>query len=171
MFLLSDIMDILKLEPGDVNRINVFIECLKDSRDFCKYDKKTEGFVLKKVLKSSFPGCYGFVPKTHHIDAEPLDVIVLTSSPLQQGIVLQARPIGIVRLKNKIIDDILIAVSLADKKFEKLFDLTKLQKNILAKIKNFLEEFKNMEVENIFDAEHAKRSVEHAIELYKKEFG
>ena len=106
-----------------------------------------------------------------HIDAEPLDVLVLTSEPLQQGIVLQARPIGIVRLKNKIIDDILIAVSLADKRFEKLFDLTKLPKNTLEKIKQFLEEFKNMEVENIFDSEHAKRSVEHAIELYKREFG
>ena len=171
MFLLSDYMDISKLEPGYSHKINVFIECLKDSKDFCKYDKKTQGFVLKGVLKTPFPGCYGFVPKTHHIDAEPLDVLVLTSDPLQQGIVLEARPIGIVRLKNKIVDDILIAVSLADKKFENLFDLSKLSKTSLERIKQFLEEFKNMEVENIFDAEHAKRSVEHAIGLYKKEFG
>ena len=58
-------MDISKLEPGYANKINVFIECLKDSKDFCEYDKKTEGFILKKVLKYPFPGCYGFVPRTH----------------------------------------------------------------------------------------------------------
>lgn len=163
-------MNISKVEPGDARIINVFIECTKGSKNFCEYDNKSGIFILKKVLNSPFPDCYGFVPRTHHIDAEPLDVLVLTNGPLEQGIVIQAKPIGIVRLKNKLIDDILIAVSLMDKEFEKVNDLLKLEDKTIREIEGFLEDFKNMKVENIFGVEHARRSVEHAIELYKREF-
>jgi len=163
-------MNISKIEPGDARRINVFVECVKGSKDFCEYDNKSGAFVLKKVLDSPFPGCYGFIPRTHHIDAEPLDVLVLINESLEQGIIIQARPIGIVRLKNKLIDDILIAVSAMDKEFEKVNDLLKLEDKTIKEIEGFLVEFKNMEVEDIFGVDHARRSVEHAIELYKREF-
>jgi inorganic pyrophosphatase len=163
-------MNLSKIEPGDSRRVNVFIECVKGSRDFCEYNQKAEVFVLKKVLRYPFPGCYGFVPRTHHIDAELLDVLVLTTDPLQQGIIAQAKPIGIIRLKNKLIDDIIIAVSLADKTFEKVSDLLSLEDKVIKELKGFLEELKGMEVENVFGAEHARRAVEHAIELYKREF-
>jgi len=163
-------MNISKMEPGDARRINVFIECIKGTKNFCKYDDKSGVFVLKKVLNSPFPGCYGFVPRTHHIDAEPLDVLVLTTDPLEEGIIIQAKPIGIVRLRNKLIDDILIAVSVMDKEFENVNDLLKFGDNKIKEIEGFLEDFKNMKVENVFGVEHARRSVEHAIELYKREF-
>jgi inorganic pyrophosphatase len=159
-------MDISKIEPGDRNRVNVFIECLEGSRDFYEYDKNTGAFILKKVLDFSFPGCYGFIPRTHHIDAEPLDVIVLVSEQLQQGIVLSARPIGIIRLEGKIPDDVLIAVSVADKSFEMIKDISDL--NNLDSLKEFLEKFKESRIEMVFNAEHAKKSIENAIRLYKE---
>jgi len=168
MLFLSDGMDISKLEPGNKDKINVFIECLKGSKDFYRYDQKVGIFVLKKVLKSPFPGCYGFIPKTHHIDAKPLDVIVLTKEDLEQGIVLEAKPIGVIRLKNEVWDDILIAVSTKDKIFEKVHDITEVPKNVLENLKSFLEEFKEKSVEKIFEVHHAKKSIEHAIEFFKK---
>lgn len=154
------------MEPGSPNRINVLITSEKGSRDFCEFDETSEAFILKKVLPDSFPGFYGFIPRTHHIDAEPLDVLVLTTEPLKQGIVVQAKPIGIIRLRGKIPDDILIAVLASDQ----TKDLLSLEKEEIEKIKNFLEVLKQKEVEDTFGASHAMKSVERAIELYKREF-
>jgi len=170
MLFSSDFMDINKLEPGLPNKINVLITSEKDSRDYCELDEKSETFILKKVLSKPFPGFYGFIPRTHHIDAEPLDVLVLTSEPIKQGIVIQARPIGLIRLRGNVPDDVLIAVLLADKNFENTQNLLSLEKEEIESLKDFLEELKGKEVEGIFEASHARKSVEHAIELYKREF-
>ena len=161
-------MDISKIEPGNKDVVNIFITCTKGSKDFYEYDKKTDNFILRKVLNISFPGVYGFVPKTHHIDAEPLDALVLISDTIQQGIVLPARPIGVIRLRSSVPDDILIAVPISDNNFEKTSDVTKV--NELEELKKFLEEFKELKVESVLDSEHAKKSVENAIKLYKREF-
>ncbi len=161
-------MDISKIEPGNKDVVNVFITCVKGSKDFYEYDKKTETFILKKVLDIPFPGAYGFIPKTHHIDAKVLDTLVLVSSQVQQGVVLPSRPIGIIRLKGNIPDDVLIAVSISDKNFEQIDDISQIEN--LNNLKEFLEKFKESEVEYVFDAEHAKKSIEIAINLYKKEF-
>ena len=164
-------MDISKIGPGDEDKTNVFIECVKGSKSFYKYDNKSGLFTLKKMLKIAFPGSYGFIPRTHHIDAKPLDVLILTSESLQQGIIIKARPIGLIRLRAEIPDDVLIAVSIADKEFENTIDLSNISEETLDNLKEFLEEFKGLKIENVFNAEHAKKSIRHAIELYKKEFG
>jgi inorganic pyrophosphatase len=161
-------MNVSKISPGDANLVNVFVECMKDSRDFYEYDKDTDNFILKEVLDISFPGAYGFIPKTHHIDGEPLDVLVLISDQTKQGIILPSRPIGVMRLKGKAVpDDVLIAVAVADKNFNKIKDITFIDTE---DVKNFLESFKKSKVEFVFDAAHAQRSVDAAIRLYKREF-
>lgn len=161
-------MDITKIEPGNRDVVNVFITCVKGSKDFYEYDSKTDTFILKRVLNILFPGVYGFVPKTHHIDAEPLDVLVLVSNHIQQGVVLPSRPIGVIRMKGKVPDDIMVAVPISDQSFGKISDVSKLSE--LEEIKSFLEAFKGLKVEFVFDAEHAKRTIENAISLYKREF-
>jgi inorganic pyrophosphatase len=164
-------MDISKIEPGNEDKTNVFIECVKDSKSFYNYDNKSGLFILKKMLKIAFPGSYGFIPRTHHIDAKPLDVLILTSESLQQGIIVQSKPIGLIRLRAEIPDDVLIAISTADKEFENTVDISNISKETLDNLKEFLEQFKELEIENVFNAEHAKKSIRHAIELYKREFG
>jgi inorganic pyrophosphatase len=159
-------MEINKIEPGLPNKINILITSEKGSRDLCDFDSESEAFVLKKVLSDPFPGFYGFIPKTHHIDGEPLDVLLLTNEPIKQGIVVQARPIGLIRLRGKIPDDILIAVLVT----EQTKDLLSLEREEIEKIKSFLEELKEKEVEEVFGASHAVKAVEHAIELYRREF-
>jgi inorganic pyrophosphatase len=163
-------MELNKLEPGEPNKVNVLITSEKDSRDFCEYDENSEAFILRKVLTDSFPYFYGFIPKTHHTDGEPLDVLVLTDEPIKQGVMIQARPIGLIRLRGKIQDDILIAILLTDKKFEKIQDLLSIDENEIERLKSFLAELKGKEFENIFGPVHARKAVEHSIELYKREF-
>ena len=163
-------MDVKKLEPGLSDKINVFITSEKGSRNYCEFDEKSETFILKKVLSQPFPGSYGFIPKTHHIDAEPLDAIVLTIEKIEQGIVVQVRPIGLIRLRGRIPDDILITVLINDKMLEKMQDLLTLNEEELDELKNFLEELKGKEFQEVFGASHAKKSFERAVELYKREF-
>ena len=168
MLLLCDFMDISKIEPGDKYMINVFIESVKDSTNYYRYDDKLGLFTLKRILKVPFPGCYGFIPRTHHIDAKLMDVLLLTSGQIQKGTVVPAKPIGLMRLRAEIPDDVLIAIPLADKEFDDIKDISSINKETLDKFKVFLEQFKELKVENIYDSEHAKRSVERAIEMYKK---
>lgn len=158
-------MDISKIDPGFPNKVNILITSEKGSKDYCVFDEKSEMFILKKVLSEPFPGFYGFVPRTHHVDGEPLDVLVLTSESFKQGIVIQARPIGLIRLRGNIPDDILITMLDTETR-----DLLSLNKEEIESLKNFLEEFKGKEVENVFGVEHARKAVERSIELYKREF-
>jgi inorganic pyrophosphatase len=164
-------MELNKLEPGNPSKINVLITAEKDSRDLCEYDEEAEAFILRKVLAHPFPYSYGFIPKTHHTDGEPLDVMVLTNEPIKQGIVIQARPIGLIRLRGRMPDDILIAVLLTDKNFEKTQDLLSLNENEIERLKSFLAELKEKKFQDIFGSVHARRAVERSIELYKREFG
>jgi len=159
-------MDVSKIEPGNMGMVNVFIGCIKTSKDYYEYDEKADTFILKRVLENPFPGAYGFIPKTHHIDAKPLDVLVLTSNQIQQGAVLPARPIGVIRLKGDVPDDVLIAVPISDESFRQINDISQIEN--LDELKKFLETFKGSKVEYVFDAEHAKKSIETAINLYKR---
>ncbi|MFH1473859.1 MAG: inorganic diphosphatase [Candidatus Aenigmatarchaeota archaeon] len=161
-------MDISKVEPGDKYMVNVFVESTKGSTNYYKYNKKMGLFTLNKILESPFPGCYGFIPRTHHIDAKPLDVLLLTSGQIQKGTVVPSKPIGLIRLRAEIPDDILVAVPLADKEFDNVTDLSTINKETLDNFKMFLEQFKQLKVENIYDSERAKKAVRRAIELYKR---
>ena len=161
-------MDISEVQPGDKDLVNVFIESEKDSKNYYKYDTKKGMFTLKKVMKTTFPGSFGFIPKTHHVDGQPMDVLMLASDSIEQGIVVEARPIGMIRMKAEIPDDILVAVPVADSEFEKLKDLSKVDNDTMKSLKAFLEEFKEMKVENVFDSDHAKNAVRRSIELYRR---
>jgi len=163
-------MEINKLEPSLPNKVNILVTSEKGSKEFCEFDEESETFTLKKVLSQPFPGVYGFIPRTHHTDAEPLDVLVLSSESVRQGIVVQARPIGLIRLRGKIPDDILIAVLLTDRVFEKTQDLLSINKEELERLKSFLEELKEKEVEDVLDVKHARKAVEISTELYRREF-
>lgn len=161
-------MDISKIGPGDKNLVNVFVESVKGSKSYYKYNKKTGIFTLKKIIGIPFPGSYGFIPRTHHIDARPLDVFVMSSDSIQKGTVLQARPVGLIRLRSEIPDDVLIVVPVADKELDNIVDLSNMSKETVDNLKIFLEQFKELEVENVYDSDRAKKAVGRAIELYKR---
>jgi len=164
-------MDITKIKPGNPEMMNVLILATKDSKFFYHLDKNAGVFILERVLRQKFPCCYGFVPRTHNIDGAHLDVALLTLEPLEIGTVVSSRPIGMIRFKNQLPDDVVVAVSVMDKKLDYLNDISNIKKRNQAMLEDFLEELKNKRVERVFNAVHAKRAVKHAIELYAREFG
>ena len=78
--------------------INVIIEIPAHS-DPVKYevDKDTGAMFVDRFMSSAmhYPCNYGYVPHTLSADGDPVDVLVLTSSPLISGSVIKCRPVGV----------------------------------------------------------------------------
>ena len=65
--------------------VNAVVEIPQGSR--CKYeiDKDSGMLKLDRIIYSSFhyPCNYGFIPQTYGDDKDPLDILILTSLPVQ----------------------------------------------------------------------------------------
>ncbi len=85
----------------------------------CKYeiDKKTGLLILDRVLYSAvyYPANYGFIPRTHAGDGDPLDVLVLMQEPVHPLTIVRARAIGgLLMVDEKGTDDKIISVCVDD---------------------------------------------------------
>ena len=161
-------MDISKLEAGSPDCVNVLITSEKGSKEYCELDSRSGTFILRKVLSLPFPGFYGFVPKTRGIGTGCIEVLVLTVENIRQDMIVEARPIGVIRMKGKVPEDILVAVLVNDSAI-KTQDLLTLNEEELEELKNFLEELKGGQLQEAFGAEHARKSFQRASELYERE--
>lgn len=77
--------------------INVVIEIQKGNRNKYELDKKTGYLVLDRVNGTSlgYPTDYGYVPKTLCEDGDPVDAMIVIDEPVPHGVVVPARPIGV----------------------------------------------------------------------------
>ena len=82
--------------------INVIVEIPKGSMNKYEYDKKHNMIKLDRVLFSPFhyPGDYGFIPQTLSEDGDPLDTLTLVTNPTYPGILIEARPIGLLEMED-----------------------------------------------------------------------
>ena len=75
---------------------------------------------LDRVLFSPFhyPGDYGLIPQTLSEDGDPLDALVLVTNPTYPGILIEARPIGLLQMiDDEESDDKIICVSTNDPRY------------------------------------------------------
>jgi inorganic pyrophosphatase len=143
--------------------VNAVIEIPQGSR--CKYeiDKPTGLLKLDRVIFSSFyyPINYGFIPQTYGGDKDPLDILVITSLPVQPLTLMEAKVIGVMQMIDGGDPD--------DKIIEEL------PKHFFDELRHFFEEYKKLEnktvvVEDFGDKAKALSIVEEAIDFYKKTF-
>src|SRR5690349_22763701 len=90
------------------------IEIPKGSSVKYELDKATGLLRLDRVLYSAvhYPANYGFIPRTYCDDGDPLDALVLGQEPVIPLAIVEARAIGVMRMRDeKGIDDKIIAVS------------------------------------------------------------
>ena len=92
------------LEPGDYlnGEVNTVIEIPKGSTLKVEWDRKRAAFVLDRVEPAIFakPVNYGFIPGTIDEDGDELDTLVVTDEPIQTGIWLKARVVGILNFED-----------------------------------------------------------------------
>lgn len=155
--------------------INVVIEIPKGEHNKYEVDEATGLIKLDRVLHSPlfYPADYGFVPATKAPDGDHLDVLVATDSPTFPGCLLEARPLGVLKMSDeKGLDDKLVAVPLNNphyKNIEKLEDLTE---HFLKEMAHFFEQYKKLEeklvtVRGYGSLEEAEKLIEESYKAFK----
>lgn len=163
------------------NEINVIIEIPKGSNNKYEIDKETGLIKLDRANYSSapFPYDYGFVPQTLWDDGDALDVIVLTTFPLQTGILVNVRPVAVMDMVDSGESDYkIIAVPTEDKRWEDVQDLSDVNQHTLKEFQHFLETYKILkgkpapvEIKSVSGKAEAMAAITKSIELYKQKFG
>ena len=165
-------MEIMRLSPGENPPDDVFVlvESSRESRNVYRYDYKIDALFLDKVLGRHVPVCYGSIVHTHHDDGAPLDAVVLTTENIIPGTIVQARPVGFIRLEHKsVLDDVVITVPLSDPEFEDIRDIEDVPKRDIKDITEFLELLKGFKAKGSFGMQHTKKLIMRAIERHKKD--
>ena len=158
--------------------INVIVEIPKGSQNKYEYDKKRGVIKLDRVLFSPFfyPGEYGIVPQTFAEDGDPMDALVLVSNHTYPGVLIESRPIGMLRMKDGgEMDNKILCVAKDDVRYDNLKDITDLDKHYLSEIAHFFEVYKHLEGKKVEilgwkNAASAKKEILAGIKLYQKKF-
>jgi inorganic pyrophosphatase len=121
-----------------------------------------------------YPANYGFIPRTFCDDGDPLDVLVLSQEPVHPLTLVDARAIGVMRMRDeKGIDDKIVAVSVHDPAFVDYTDKSQLPSHLLREIQRFFEDYKALEhkqviVDDLLGPSQAVAIIAEALEMYKK---
>lgn len=153
--------------------VNAVIETPKECAAKYTYDKETQMFILKKILPRGmvFPFHFGFIPHTKAKDGDPLDVLVLLDEPSWPGCIIECNLIGVLEaeetIDNKTIrNDRLIATAIASDKYNKIKQLSQLDKYLQNEIVNFFNTYTNLEKKELKILSKKDSAV--AIDLIKK---
>jgi inorganic pyrophosphatase len=154
----------------------VVIEVPMGSNNKYELDKETGFLRLDRVLFSAvhYPANYGFIPRTYCDDGDPLDALVLGSDPVYPLTIVEARAVGVMRMRDeKGIDDKILAVNVVDPSFSDYTDHTQFQPHVLRQIQRFFLDYKALEnkevfVEDFLGPEDALRILAEALDLYRK---
>ncbi len=154
----------------------VVIEVPKGSKNKYELDKESGLLRLDRVLYSAvyYPADYGFIPRTYCDDHDPLDALVLGQEPVYPLTIVEARAVGVMRMRDeKGIDDKIIAVSVQDPAFADYSRPDQLPQHVLREIRRFFEDYKVLEhkqvvVEDFMGPEDAIRIITESLDMYRK---
>lgn len=139
-----------QLDPGRhfPEVVRMVVEIPKNSRNKYEYDTKLGVFRLDRTLYSPmhYPGDYGFVPGTYAADGDPMDVLALTDEPTFTGCVLDARPIGLLRMADeKGADEKILAVPERNPRFDEMRTVDEVPPHVRLEIEHFFDIYKELE--------------------------
>src|SRR5262252_6512817 len=154
----------------------VIVEIPNGSKNKYELDKETGLLRLDRVLYSAvhYPADYGFIPRTFCDDGDPLDALVLSQEPVHPLTIVEARAIGVMRMRDeKGIDDKIVAVSVHDPAFHHITDKQQLPVHVLREVQRFFEDYKVLEhkqvvVEDLLGTDEALAIIRDALELYRR---
>ena len=153
-----------------------YIEIPKGSKVKYELDKRTGLLMVSRVLYSAvhYPANYGFIPRTYCDDGDPLDVLVIGQEEVVPGVLLRARAIGLMRMRDeKGQDDKIIAVHVDDPECTSYHDIGDVPPHRLRELKRFFLDYKVLEgkevtVDEPLGADVAVPVIDEAITFYRK---
>jgi inorganic pyrophosphatase len=155
----------------------VFIEIPMGSKVKYELDKATGLLRVDRVLYSAvhYPANYGFVPQSYCPDGDPLDVLLLSQESVAPAVLLNARAIGVMQMRDeKGEDDKIIAVHLDDPDYLSYRDIAQLPPHRLRELQRFFIDYKVLEGKEVIvdaplGAVQAVDILREAIACYRRE--
>ena len=158
--------------------VNAVVEIPQGSR--CKYeiDKDSGMLKLDRIIYSSFhyPCNYGFIPQTYGDDKDPLDILILTSLPVQALCLMEAKVVGVMQMiDGGDADDKIIAVAANDPSVNHYNNIEERPKHFCDERRHCIGECKKLENrtgigEGWGDKSQALKVIEEAMAFYRKSF-
>lgn len=163
-----------KTEAGDV--VHAIIEIPKGRRNKYEVDKETGMIRLDRFLfaSSHYPGDYGFIPQTLAEDGDALDILVMVNEPTFSGCLIEARIIGMFKMRDGGDNDFkILGVPDSDPFFEEFKELENVPVSFLNEVSHFFSTYKQLEgahVESLgwSGVKSAMATIDDAIERYKE---
>ena len=165
--------------PPDIARfVPAVIEIPRGSHLKYEVDKPTGLLRLDRVLYSAvhYPANYGFIPRTHAEDGDPLDILVLMQEPVEPLTIMRARPLGGLRMVDETGgDDKIIAVCIDDPAVAHYQTVQQLPPHLMRELDRFFRDYKVLEgkgdlvnVGDMYGHDEALRVIRESREAYDR---
>jgi inorganic pyrophosphatase len=163
--------------PADIAAyVPSVIEIPRGSRLKYEVDKPTGLLRLDRVLYSAvfYPANYGFIPRTHADDGDPLDILVLMQEPVEPLTIVRAHALGGLRMTDdKGGDDKIVAVCIDDPAVAHYTNLEELPPHIMRELDRFFRDYKMLEgklseVGELYDKAEALAVIRRSREAYDR---
>lgn len=144
-----------------------------------KYELDEQGRIyVDRILSTSmvYPGNYGFIENTLAGDGDPIDALIINSTPFAPCSRVRCRIIGVLETRDENGQDekiLCVPIDKIDKKFGKYNDINDVSNGKLEMIKHFFENYKKLEqgkyvdVIGYGDRKRALQLVQEAVERYR----
>ena len=154
------------------------IEISKGCKNKYELDKETGRLKLDRVLYTAthYPANYGFIPRTYAGDGDPLDVVVICHEEIVPLTLVEAYPIGVLKMvDNGEEDEKIICIPVNDPYLNGFKDITEVPTQLLDEIMHFFEVYKQLEgklttVDKMQGRAEAENIIEKCINNYKEKF-
>jgi inorganic pyrophosphatase len=161
------------------DEVNVIIEIPMNSPAI-KYevDKASGAIFVDRMLKTAmhYPCNYGYIPHTLCGDGDPVDVLVVMPMPVQSGVVVRCRPVGLLRMEDESGDDakvIAVPVEEITGLYRDVNGVQELDELLLMQIVHFFDHYKDLErnkwvrVDGWEDAASARQEILDSVERFQ----
>ncbi len=170
-----------ELPPGPKekfpNEIYVVVEIPKGASNKYELDLDLGVIKLDRSLHTStvYPGDYGIIPQTLSLDNDAVDVLLVAIKPSFPYCVIQARPVGLLRMYDEAGEDFkVLAIPSNEPRLARIHDINDVPESEIKEIEHFFMHYKDLEekkwvkIEGWGDKEEAKKIILDAHEIFKK---
>ena len=163
--------------PADLaTHVPAVIEIPRGSHLKYEVDKPTGLLRLDRVLYSAvyYPANYGFIPRTHADDGDPLDILVLMQEPVEPLTIVRARAIGGMQMTDdKGGDDKIVAVCVDDPAVAHYTRTSELPPHLMRELERFFTDYKVLEgkrseVGEMYETAQALAVIQKARDAYER---
>ena len=157
---------------------NVIVEIPAQGGDI-KYevDKETGLLAVDRFMSVAmhYPCNYGYVPSTLAEDGDPMDVLVITPTPMMPGSIIRARAVGILEMTDEAGKDskvLALPIAKVCSAYAHMSCLEDVPQDLRDKIAHFFESYKALEpnkwvkVDGWQSAEHARAALQESLQRY-----